>query len=186
LQKRFFDIIFSLALLLCIWPVLLISFILACIDTKSTGVFTQIRVGQHGALFKIFKLKTMTWSNDQAKISKVGNFLRKYKLDELPQIFNILLGNMSVVGPRPDIPGYYDILKGEQRKLLVLKPGLTSKASIKYRNEENILQIQKNPLEYNDTVIFPDKVKMNLEYLEKQSLKLDLLLVFETLKTYIK
>ena len=173
-------------LLLGFWPILLVSFIAATIDTNSFGIFTQIRVGQNGKFFKIFKLKTMTWENDKPIVSKCGFFLRKYKVDELPQIFNILRGEMSIVGPRPDIPGYYDILKGTNRKLLVLKPGLTSRASIKYKNEEQILSKQSNPLDYNDTVIFPDKVKMNLEYLENNSLIIDLQIVYETLKTYIK
>lgn len=177
---------FSLALLLCIWPVILISFIIASFDTQSFGIFKQKRVGQYGKIFEIFKLKTIKWKHGKAIISPCGAFFRKYKIDELPQLFNILKGDMSIVGPRPDVPGYYDILKGTDRELLNLKPGLTSKASIKYRNEEDILKQQKNPLLYNDTVIFPDKVKMNLEYLKQQSLKQDLIIIYETLKTYIK
>lgn len=128
----------------------------------------------------------MRWEQGQAIITSCGAFFRKYKLDEFPQLLNILKGEMSFVGPRPDIPGYYDVLKGKDNELLVLKPGLTSRASIKYHNEEELLKQQKNSLVYNDTVIFPDKIKMNLEYLQNQSLKLDLLIIYETLKTYIK
>lgn len=107
--------------------------------------------------------------------------MRKSKIDELPQLFNVLFGTMSLVGPRPDIPGYYDTLQGENRKILKLKPGITSEASIKYANEEVVLEQQPNPLQYNDEVIFPDKVKMNLEYYYKQSFWLDLKILFKTI-----
>ena len=107
-------------------------------------------------------------------------FLRKSKIDELPQLLNVLFGQMSFVGPRPDIPGYYDKLVGEDRKILELKPGLTSKASLKYFNEEFLLSTQPNPLEYNDSVIFPDKVKMSLEYYYKKSFREDLKIIFKT------
>ena len=151
------------------------------------GDFTQVRIGQYGNKFTIFKLKTLTWDKkNNYHVSKIGAFLRKYKLDELPQIFNILMGDMSVVGPRPDIPGYYDQLKDSDKQLLILKPGLTSRASIKYKDEEEILKKQKNPLLYNDTVIFPDKVKLNLEYLHTQSLFLDIKIILETIRTYLK
>jgi len=121
----------------------------------------------------------MHWASGQ--ISKYGNFLRRYKLDELPQLLNILLGDMSFVGPRPDIPGYYDKLKGENRKILELKPGLFSWAAIKYFNEEEELRWHDNPLEYNDNVIFPDKVKMNLHYYYTQSFKEDLRIMWKTI-----
>ncbi len=186
MQKRVFDIIVSFAILIVIWPLLVFAFLLASYDTKSFGVFYQDRVGQYGVIFKIFKLKTMTWSDqNHSKISKIGFTLRKYKIDELPQLFNILKGEMSIVGPRPDIEGYYDNLQGSQRELLKLKPGLTSRASIKYRNEEEILKQQSNPLLYNDTVIFPDKVKMNLLYLQNQSLLEDTRIIIQTLITYL-
>ncbi len=116
-------------------------------------------------------------------ISAFGKFLRKSKLDELPQLINVLKGDMSFVGPRPDIPGYYDKLEGEQRNVLNLKPGITSEASIKYKNEEAILKGQANPLKYNDEVIFPDKVKMNLDYYYKRTFFGDIKII---LKTFIK
>ena len=107
-------------------------------------------------------------------ISRYGHYLRNSKLDELPQLFNILMGHMSFVGPRPDVPGYYDQLQGEGRKLLELKPGLCSRAALKYFNEEAILKQQIDPQKYNDEVIFPDKVRMNLEYYYKRSFAEDL------------
>lgn len=187
MTKRCFDILFALALLLVTSPVLFCAFLLASYDTKSIGVFTQIRIGQYGEKFTIFKLKTITNSEENIQnISKIGAFLRKYKLDELPQIFNILKGEMSVVGPRPDIPGYYDSLTGNNKKILDLKPGLTSTASIKYKNEEELLNKQQNPLQYNDHVIFPDKVKLNLEYLNNHTLLGDVKIILETIKTYLK
>ena len=110
-----------------------------------------------------------------------GKFLRKSKLDELPQLLNIIKGDMSVVGPRPDIPGYYDLLEGENRKILELKPGLTSEASIKYRNEEELLQSAINSKQYNDEIIFPDKVKMNLNYYYNYNLLIDLKIILKTI-----
>ncbi|MBC7556609.1 MAG: sugar transferase, partial [Chryseobacterium sp.] len=139
----------------------------------------QNRVGQFGNLFMIFKIKTV--NPNSRDISKYGFFLRKTKLDELPQLWNILIGDMSFVGPRPDISGYYDKLEGENRKILLLKPGLTSEASIKYADEEVILNTKKNPQIYNDEVIFPDKVKMNLDYFYKKSLWLDIQIIFKTI-----
>ena len=111
----------------------------------------------------------------------MGAFLRNSKLDELPQLWNIVIGNMSFVGPRPDIAGYYDVLEGENRKILELKPGLTSLASIKYSKEELLLEQQENPLNYNDTVIFPDKVKMNLQYYYSNSVFIDVKIIWKTI-----
>jgi lipopolysaccharide/colanic/teichoic acid biosynthesis glycosyltransferase len=149
------------------------------VDTQSDGFFFQKRVGQYGKLFTIYKLKTM--QPKTGNISKIGFFFRKYKLDELPQFLNVLKGNMSIVGPRPDIEGYYDKLQGEERKVLELKPGITSEASIKYYNEEAILEQQQDALLYNDTVIFPDKVKMNLDYYYNQNIFLDIKIIIKTI-----
>lgn len=120
------------------------------------------------------------------KISPIGSFLRKYKIDELPQLLNILKGEMSFVGPRPDIEGYYDKLTGEERKILELKPGLTSEASIIYRNEEELLAKQNNPLKYNDEVLFPEKIRLNLDYYYNRSIFLDLKIILRTLLTLFK
>jgi lipopolysaccharide/colanic/teichoic acid biosynthesis glycosyltransferase len=146
-------------------------------------MFFQKRIGQFGKPFMIYKLKTM--HSNSEKITFFGSFFRKYKIDELPQFFNVLIGNMSIVGPRPDIEGYYNKLVGEDRKILELKPGITSLASIKYRNEDEILEKQDYPLEYNDTIIFPDKVKMNLEYYNHQSFLVDIKIIVQTIKSYL-
>ena len=115
------------------------------------------------------------------RVTKIGVFLRKYKLDELPELINVLLGQMSLVGPRPDVPGYADKLVGEDRNILKLRPGITSPASLKYSNEEEILVKQKNPKAYNDEVIYPDKVRINLEYYNNQSIWLDIKIIFATI-----
>jgi len=123
---------------------------------------------------------------NNGKVTGIGKLLRKTKLDELPQLFNILKGDMTFVGPRPDIPGYYDQLTGDDRRVLQLKPGLTSLAAIKYRNEDQLLKRREKPLEYNDNVLFPDKVRMNLEYLSKRSLAYDLKIIWLTLVSLFK
>lgn len=160
-------------------PVILISWLILIIDTQSNGIFLQKRVGQYGKLFLIYKLKTI--HPKTGKISGIGLFFRKYKIDELPQLINVLHGEMSLVGPRPDIEGYYDQLKGEERKILELKPGITCEASIKYYNEEVVLLNQSDPLQYNDKVIFPDKVKMNLDYYNNHNLFVDIKIIVKTI-----
>lgn len=177
--KRFFDCIFAVLTILLFSCLIVICILIASIDTQSFGLFFQERIGQNGTYFQILKIKTL--HDTTRKVSSFGKFLRKSKLDELPQLINILKGDMSFVGPRPDIPGYYDKLEGENRKILKLKPGLTSEASIKYANEEYLLAQHESPLNYNDTVIFPDKVKMNLEYYYKQSILVDLKILVKTI-----
>lgn len=177
--KRLFDIILSLFLILLLSPVMVITYLFASIDTQSNGIFCQKRIGQYGKPFTIYKLKTI--HPITRKISAVGKFFRLYKIDELPQLFNILLGNMSFVGPRPDIQGYYDTLEGENRKILELKPGITSLAAIKYADEEELLSRQDDPLRYNDEMIFPDKVMMNLTYYYQRSLITDIKIMAKTL-----
>ena len=180
MSKRLFDLFFALIGLIISGFLLLILYILASIDTKQNGIFSQKRIGQFGTPFTIYKIRTFGRSSEKP-ISKFGAFLRNSKLDELPQLWNIIIGNMSFVGPRPDIAGYYDSLQGENRKILELKPGLTSLASIKYANEEYLLEKQENPLEYNDTIIFPDKVKMNLDYYCSNSIYGDLKIIWKTI-----
>lgn len=182
--KIIFDCVLSILLLIPLFPLLILLIIISSFDTQSNGIFFQKRIGQNGKTFIIFKLKTI--DPIKGKSSPIGLVLRKYKLDELPQLFNILKGDMSFVGPRPDIEGYYDNLKGEDRKVLQLKPGLTSEASIKYSNEDALLRSQKDPLSYNDNVIFPDKVKMNLMYLENISFKEDLRILWNTFFKILK
>jgi lipopolysaccharide/colanic/teichoic acid biosynthesis glycosyltransferase len=176
--KRSFDLVVSILVLILISPFLTFLILVAAIDTNSTGIFTQKRVGQFGNLFIIFKLQTI---NAKREISKVGFFLRKYKLDELTQLINVVKGDMSLVGPRPDLPGYYDLLKGNDRALLLLKPGITGLASLIYRNEEIILAKQKKPNIYNDEVLFVDKIRINLIYQNQYSFALDLIILWHTI-----
>lgn len=190
--KRIFDFFLSIILLPFIIPLIIICWIIASIETKSNGFFFQKRVGQYGNIFNIIKIKTLydpyegevraSITSEVSKyITRSGKIFRKYKLDELPQIFNILIGNMSFVGPRPDVSGYADKLSGEDRLVLKLRPGITGPASIKYKYEENLLLLQKDPLNYNDKVIWPDKVKINKEYYLTYSLYKDIYYIFKTI-----
>ena len=191
LIKRIFDFILSLIGLIFTWPIILIAWIVATIETKSNGLFIQKRVGKDGKLFNVYKIKTMkqipninttiTTKNDM-RITKSGAFFRKYKIDELPQLLNVLLGDMSFVGPRPDVPGYADKLEGDDRIVLSIRPGITGPATIKYKNEEDILANVDNPIEYNDKIIWPDKVKINKEYIKNWSLKKDIEYIIKTIK----
>jgi lipopolysaccharide/colanic/teichoic acid biosynthesis glycosyltransferase len=180
MSKRLFDLFFAILGLLLTSPLLVVLYCIAVFDTQQTGIFSQKRIGQFGIPFTIYKFRTFGRSTTKP-ISKIGAFLRNSKLDELPQLWNILLGNMSFVGPRPDIAGYYDALQGEDRKILELKPGVTSLASIKYAREEELLEKQENPVLYNDTVLFPDKVKMNLDYYKNNSIFGDVIIIWKTI-----
>jgi len=187
--KRVFDIVLSTLGLFGSSIIILLSWIVASIETRGNGMFIQKRVGKNGKLFSVYKIKTMkrvegldtsiTTSKD-SRITKSGAFFRKTKIDELPQLFNVLLGTMSFVGPRPDVEGYADKLKGKQRDILSIAPGITGPASIKYKNEEELLAQQKDPKVYNDNIIWPDKVKINLQYIEEWSLKNDIIYIVKT------
>jgi lipopolysaccharide/colanic/teichoic acid biosynthesis glycosyltransferase len=190
LFKRAFDIVASLAGVLLLAPVIVLCWLAATIDTRSNGFFIQKRIGRHGRVIRVCKIKTMYPSDTQrspiasrnlASISQSGRFLRKYKLDELPQLFNVLAGSMSFVGPRPDVPGYADRLQGEDRIILSLRPGITGPASIKYKDEEVILAAADDPETYNDRIIWPDKVRINREYFNNYSLLRDLRYIFHTI-----
>ncbi|WP_299129971.1 sugar transferase [uncultured Winogradskyella sp.] len=183
--KRLFD--FTLAILLL--PVLLLPIIIlviiASIDTKQYGVFSQYRVGQHGKLFKIYKIRTLRegvhkLGHLEKSATASGKFLRKRKLDELPQLFNVLIGEMSFVGPRPDVQGFADKLEGDDRIILKVKPGITGEATLKYKNEERVLERQKDPEHYNRTIIWVDKVKINKNYVKNYSFYLDLTLIIKS------
>ena len=187
--KWLFDKVVSLIGLICLWPVLVVVSIL--VKIKMPGgpiIFTQKRVGKDGSLFTMHKFRSMTVSHNgssvsvagEARITPLGATLRKYKLDELPELWDVLIGNMSFVGPRPDVPGYADQLQGDDRRILELKPGITGPASLKYRNEEEILAKVENPVEYNDKIIFPDKVRINLYYLDHYSFTKDIQMIFCT------
>lgn len=176
--KALMDYSMALIMIVLFMPVFVILVMLTSIDTGFPGIFTQQRVGLGGKLFVIYKFRT--YHPKTVQKSGFGEWMRKTKLDELPQLFNILKGEMSFVGPRPDIAGYYDTLEGDDRIVLRLKPGLTSEAGIKYRNEEELLQNHSEPLKFNDEVLFPDKVKMNLEYYHKLSFETDVLILLKT------
>ena len=158
--------------------ILVLVFITA-IDTQSNGFFKQERIGQYGKPFLIYKLRTLHVQS--ATISGWGKLLRTSKLDESPQILNILKGEMTLVGPRPDISGYADQLVGADQIILQLKPGITGLASLKYRNEEQLLAQQTNPKHYNDEVIWPDKVRINKWYAQNRTLIMDIQIIFYTL-----
>ncbi|KQR93646.1 sugar transferase [Chryseobacterium sp. Leaf180] len=173
------DYVVSSIAVVILLPFLLILFLAASADTGFPGIFSQQRIGRFGKPFVIWKFKTYHHRNHTK--SAFGNWMRRTKLDELPQLINILFGDMSLVGPRPDIPGYYDQLTGENRLILELKPGLTSEAGIIFRNEEFLLSKQKNPLLYNDEILFPEKVRLNLKYYRELSLKNDFMIIWKTL-----
>ena len=187
--KRFFDIALSLIGIVVFCPVILLAWIVASIDTKSNGFFCQKRIGKNGIPFTLYKIKTMnqslnsvnhvTIANDP-RISNIGAILRKFKIDELPQLFNVLVGQMSFVGPRPDVDGYANKLKGSERLILSVRPGITGPASIKYKSEELILQEKYDPKKYNDEVIWPDKVKINISYIKNWSFYKDLIYIIKT------
>lgn len=176
--KAVMDYGLSFVAIIVLLPVFFILVILASLDTGFPGIFRQERIGQFGKIFIIYKFRT--YHAKKHTKSSTGQWMRKTKLDELPQLFNILKGDMSLVGPRPDISGYYDRLQGEDQLILYLKPGITSEAGIMYRNEEEILSQQKNPLQYNDEILFPDKVKMNLKYYYQLSFKNDVYILLKT------
>jgi len=206
--KFIFDRLMALIGLLCLWPLLIVLAIL--IKVKMPGgpaFFTQKRVGQHGRLFTIHKFRSMAVSHDnssvsiagEARITSLGATLRRYKLDELPELWDVLIGNMSFVGPRPDVPGYADKLEGDNRDVLKLRPGITGPATLKYRREDEMLSgvrslvadlnddfnfdektDQEVALWYNDNVIYPDKVRLNCYYYRHYSFIKDIQMILCT------
>lgn len=187
--KLIFDRLMALIGLLILWPVLLVVAVL--IRIKMPGgpvIFKQKRVGRNGKLFTMYKFRSMTVRHGgssvsvagESRITPLGAKLRHYKLDELPELWNVLIGDMSFVGPRPDVPGYADQLKGKAREVLKLRPGITGPASLKYRDEEDLLAKQADPQKYNDEVIFPDKVRINLYYLHHYSFIKDIEMIICT------
>lgn len=190
MAKFLFDRFVSLFGLVVLSPLLLALAVLIRIKMPDGPVlFRQKRVGQHGKLFTLVKFRTMytghggstTSVAGEERITPLGAFLRKHKLDELPELWNVLVGDMSLVGPRPDVPGYADRLRGSDREILKLKPGITGAATLKYRNEEELLAAQPDPQRYNDEVIYPDKVRINLEYLKSHSFMGDIRIIIKTL-----
>lgn len=171
--KWLFDRVFSLIGLILLSPLFVVVAILIRVKMPDGPIlFKQIRVGRYGKPFTLYKFRSMVVAHKgatisvagEARITPLGAKLRKYKLDELPQLWNVFIGDMSFVGPRPDVPGYADKLEGEESVILKLRPGITGPASLKYKNEEELLASVADPVKYNDEVIFPDKVKINMQY----------------------
>jgi lipopolysaccharide/colanic/teichoic acid biosynthesis glycosyltransferase len=187
--KRTFDIILSIFAIFLLFPTFLVVSFLIVIDSGFPIFFLQKRIGRGAKEFNIIKFRTMKTNNENititvsndSRITRIGKYLRKTKIDEFPEILNVLFGQMSFVGPRPDVKGYADKLKGANRKILALRPGITGPASLKYYNEEYILSQKSNPKKYNDEVIFPDKVKINMDYFHNRSFFLDLKIIFATI-----
>ena len=188
--KRVCDFILSLIGIIVLSPIFIIVSIAIKLDSKGKILFLQKRVGRYGKEFNIYKFRTMvsnaeklgkqiTVGNDN-RITKVGAFLRKYKIDELPQLFNVLKGDMSLVGPRPEVPKYVKLYSDEQKKVLNVRPGITDMASLRYKDENEILGKVDNPEEYYINVIMKDKLKLNLEYIEKSNIFFDLYLIIKT------
>lgn len=187
--KYLFDRVVALIGLILLIPLfIVISVLIKCKMPGGPVLFTQQRVGRHGKLFTIYKFRTMVVDHGgssvsvagESRITPLGAILRKYKIDELPELWNVLIGDMSFVGPRPDVPGYADALTGDDREVLLLRPGITGPASLKYRNEEELLASQPDPQRYNDEVLFPDKVRLNRYYLHHYSFRTDLQIILAT------
>ena len=187
--KWCFDRVVAFVGLIVLFLPLLAIGILIKIDSKGPMFFMQKRIGKNGKPFKICKFRTMhhqaegntVTTADDLRVTRMGHWLRHSKVDCLTELVNVFIGQMSFVGPRPDVPGYADQLQGDDRRILQLRPGITGPASIKYRNEEELLAQQADPKTYNDTVIWPDKVRINLEYLENWSFFGDIKLIFKTI-----
>ena len=187
-MKRLFDFTSSAIGMILLFPLFIIIAVLIKVKMPGPVFFKQGRVGQFGDIFTMVKFRTMKVDHGgssisvkgESRITPLGAVLRKYKLDELPELWNVFKGEMSLVGPRPDVPGYADKLEGKDRDILKLKPGVTGPASLKYINEEELLGEQEDPIKYNNEVIYPDKVRINLNYLDNQSFWLDMKILFCT------
>jgi len=176
--KRTFDFCAALAGLVLLSPVMLAVAVAVRLSSPGPALYIQDRVGRGGRLFRCAKFRTMRVGADaggsvttaaDSRVTPIGRFLRRWKLDELPQLWNVLTGSMSFVGPRPDVPGYADRLQGEDRRILELRPGITGPATLLFRDEERLLALAKNPQAFNDAVVFPEKVRINRKYMETAS-----------------
>ncbi len=191
-MKRFIDILICLPAVVILSPVFMV--IAIWIKTDSTGpvFYLQERIGKNGKPFRIFKFRTMRTNADKhglltvggrdPRVTGAGYYLRKYKLDELPQLFNVLIGHMSLVGPRPEVKKYVDLYSTDQRKVLSVKPGITDYASIEYSNENELLARSADPESTYIKEVMPAKLRLNLKYIQEQSLITDLRIIFQTLK----
>ena len=194
--KRLFDTMFSLINLVVLSPFLISCAILIKLDSKGPAFFRGERVGLNGKSFRIYKFRTMvvdaeklggpSTSDDDPRITRVGKLLRKYKLDELPQLINVFNGDMSIVGPRPEVPIEVETYNGEEKKVLNVKPGITDYASLTFHNEGEIVKGSSDPHQAYREKIRPEKLKLALRYVEEQSFWVDLKIIFETIKTLVK
>lgn len=193
---RFLDILFSTLGLIILLPIFFLILCWIKLDSKGTVLYKQERIGLYGKPFYLLKFRTMRANADKlglltvgqkdVRITRAGFFLRKYKLDELPQLFNVLKGEMSLVGPRPEVKKYVDMYSLEQKRVLSVKPGITDYASIYYKNENEILALASDPEQEYITRIMPHKVMMNLKYIESRSMKSYFIVIFKTLSLIIK
>lgn len=188
--KRFFDIVLSaIGLLILLIPLIIIAIIIK-LDSEGPVIFKQVRIGKGEVPFNIYKFRTMVVCQDKnsslvtrtkdKRITKVGAFLRKAKLDEFPQLFNVLLGDMSIVGPRPEVSKYVAYYTKEEKKVFLVRPGITDLASIEYRNEQDILENSNDPEKTYIEEIMKEKLKLNQKYIENMSFLFDLKLIFKT------
>lgn len=182
-MKRLFDILFSMVMLLLLSPLFVILFLAVVADSRGGGFFGQIRVGRHGKDFRLWKFRTMrpdaerggqlTVGSADKRITRVGYYLRKFKVDELPQLWNVLRGDMSMVGPRPEVPRYVALYTPEQRSVLDVRPGITDYASLKYFSESDLLAASSDPEKTYIQEIMPAKLELNLQYIRTQSIPED-------------
>lgn len=194
--KRCFDILSSLLVLVVLSPFFLMLCLAIVIDSRGGIFFTQKRVGKNNRDFKLYKFRSMvsnaeksgqlTVGTNDRRITKVGAFIRKYKLDEFPQLINIIKGDMSIVGPRPEVRKYVDLYNEEQKKVLSVRPGLTDYASLEYINENEILGKASDPEKVYIDEIMPAKLQLNLRYIQEQGLMTDLKIIFRTIGKIIK
>ena len=194
--KRAMDVVISGGALLVLWPVLLIVALLIKIDDPGPVFYRQVRVGKGGKEFRIFKFRTMVVDADKKglaitvgrdnRITRMGALLRKTKLDELAQLLNVFIGDMSFVGPRPEVPKYVNMYTPYQRQVLLVRPGITDYASIAYRNENDMLAVSEDPERMYIDVIMPDKIELNMKYLREISPIADLKLIFGTIAAVIR
>ncbi|MGZ3866710.1 MAG: sugar transferase [Bacteroidia bacterium] len=195
-MKRCFDIVFAIIGILFFSPFLILIAIAIMVDSRGGIFYKQVRVGKNNVDFKILKFRTMKVNSDKSglltvgardnRITRVGYFLRKYKLDELPQLFNVLSGEMSFVGPRPEVRKYVEMYNAEQKKVLDVKPGITDYASIEYSNENEVLAKSNTPEQTYINEIMPHKLSLNLKYINEQSFFTDVRIIFRTIFKVVK
>ena len=193
---RFFDIIFSIIGLVILSPLFIVLYLLIRIESKGGGFYSQERIGKNGKPFKLYKFRSMRIGSDKKglitigekdnRITKTGFILRKYKLDELPQLWNVFIGDMSLVGPRPEVKKYTDLYTEEQKQVLHVRPGITDWASIKYVDENKILGESKTPDEAYVNLIMPNKIKLNMVYIQNQTLGEYFKIIFTTFKEIVR